>query len=97
MEKGGFVYMLASDRNGTLYVGVTSNLRKRVWEHRTKAAPGFTQDYDVTQLVWFEPHSSIEAAIQREKQIKRWRRAWKVELIERENSGWNDLYETLGA
>ncbi|GIL39289.1 GIY-YIG nuclease family protein [Roseiterribacter gracilis] len=96
-ERGGYVYMLASQRNGTLYVGVTSDLRRRVWEHKSKKVAGFTEKHSVALLVWFERHEEITAAIHREKQIKRWNRAWKIRLIEAENSGWNDLYEQLGA
>jgi putative endonuclease len=89
------VYILASGRNGTLYVGVTSNLVQRIWQHRTGEIDGFTRKYDVKRLVWFEMHATMEAAIQREKQIKKWNRAWKVELIERGNRRWRDLYETI--
>jgi putative endonuclease len=97
MAKGGFVYLLASGRNRTLYLGVTNDLRRRVWEHRSKAVEGFTKQHGITDLVWFEVHDSIEAAIAREKQLKRWKRAWKIELIEAHNSAWRDLYEELGA
>ena len=90
-----FVYLLASDIRGTLYVGVTSNLLKRVWEHKNKAVPGFTARYGVDRLVWFETHATAEAAIRREKQIKEWRRDWKMNLIERDNPYWIDLYPTL--
>ena len=89
------VYILASRRNGTLYVGVTSNLVKRIWEHRQNIAEGFTQRYGVHCLVWFELHGEMNAAIQREKQLKKWRRAWKVELIEQENPQWDDLWLSL--
>jgi len=95
-EKAFFVYLLASRLRGTLYVGVTSNLMKRVWEHKTKAIPGFTVRYGVDRLVWFESHESAEAAIRREKQIKEWKRDWKINLIERENPYWLDLYSGLG-
>ena len=81
------VYMLASKRNGTLYVGVTSDLVRRAWEHRNEAAEGFTKKYSVHVLVWFESHETMESAISREKAIKAWKRAWKVELIEKENPG----------
>jgi len=77
-----YVYMLASKQNGVLYVGVTSNLVKRVWEHRSRFLTGFTHRYNVTRLVWFEVHNEPLAAITREKQIKAWKRAWKIELIE---------------
>jgi len=90
-----FVYILASKRNGTLYTGLTDDLAKRVWEHKEKINKGFTSDYDVDRLVWFEPHDTREAAFMRERQIKEWKRAWKLELIEKENPEWNDLYETI--
>ena len=89
------VYMLASRRNGTLYVGVTSDLIKRVWEHKIDLVEGFTQRYGVHTLVWYEQHESMMAAIQREKCVKEWRLKWKSELIEKENPDWRDLYETL--
>ena len=89
------VYMLASRRNGTLYVGVTSNLIKRVWEHKNDLVEGFTKRYGVHSLVWYEQHESISAAIQREKAIKEWQRKWKLGLIEKENPTWQDLYEGL--
>jgi putative endonuclease len=90
-----YVYILASRRNGTLYVGVTNDLVRRVYEHRCRAVPGFTRRYAVDQLVWFEAHSEITAAIQREKSIKRWLRRWKTELIERTNPTWRDLYDEI--
>jgi len=90
-----FVYMLASRRNGTLYVGVTSDLARRTDQHRNKVVPGFTKRYDVNLLVWYESFGDINDAIAREKQIKGWNRAWKVRLIEKENSGWNDLAANL--
>jgi putative endonuclease len=90
-----FVYLLASRRHGTLYLGVTSDLLRRVWEHKNKVVPGFTTTYSVNRLVWYEPHSDVAAAIVREKQIKKWRRDWKIALIERENPEWRDLYEPL--
>jgi len=90
-----YVYLLASKRNGTLYLGVTSNLRKRLEEHRSGAVPGFTRTYAVHQLVWFEIHESFEHARQREKTLKKWKRAWKVALIEESNRDWRDLSDTL--
>jgi putative endonuclease len=90
-----FVYLMASGKNGTLYVGVTNNLIRRIFEHRSGEVDGFTDRYRVHRLVWFEPTPSIEAAIQKEKQIKNWRREWKIALIERENAEWRDLYESL--
>jgi putative endonuclease len=95
-EKVFFVYLLASGIRGTLYVGVTSDLLKRIWEHKTKAAPGFTTRYGVDRLVWYERHENAEAAIRREKQIKEWKRDWKFNLIERDNPQWIDLYSALG-
>ena len=93
--KTSIVYLLASQRNGTLYLGVTSDLVKRVRQHKEGHYPGFTEKYGVAQLVWFEMHSRIADAVVREKQIKKWRRAWKVELIEESNPGWLDLYERV--
>ena len=90
-----YVYLLASKPYGTLYVGVTSNLVRRVFEHKSKAVPGFTARYCVDTLVWFEAHDSVEAAIRREKQIKEWKREWKFNLIERANPYWTDLYPGL--
>jgi len=89
------VYMLASRRNGTLYVGVTSDLIKRVWEHKSDVVDGFAKEYGIHCLVWYELHGSMEIAIQREKAIKRWKRQWKINLIESENPKWRDLYEGL--
>lgn len=97
MDKGFFVYLLASKKNGTLYVGVTSDLVRRVWEHKSKAVEGFTKKYGVDRLVWFEPHGSAESAITREKQIKKWNRAWKIDLIEKPNPEWLDLYGDITA
>jgi putative endonuclease len=90
-----FVYLLASGVNGTLYVGVTNDLVRRVHEHRTDAVPGFTSRYGVHRLVWFDRTPSVEAAIHREKQMKNWKREWKIALIERDNPQWLDLYDTL--
>jgi putative endonuclease len=87
---------MASRRNGTLYVGVTSDLLARVWQHKNGAAEGFSRRYRTHILVWYEMHSDIQEAIAREKRIKRWNRAWKISLIEAENSGWNDLSARLG-
>ncbi len=89
------VYMLTSQRNGTLYVGVTSNLVKRIWEHKNDVIEGFTQKYHVHTLVWFEQHETMEAAISREKAVKEWRRGWKLELIEKMNPEWRDLYPEI--
>ncbi|HEX9721276.1 MAG TPA: GIY-YIG nuclease family protein [Ramlibacter sp.] len=90
-----FVYLMASGKNGTLYVGVTNDLVRRVSQHRSGAFEGFTDRYRVHHLVWFESTPSIEAAIQKEKQIKNWKREWKIALIEKENAEWRDLYESL--
>ncbi|MEX2163111.1 MAG: GIY-YIG nuclease family protein [Sulfuricaulis sp.] len=95
MFKQPCVYILASSRNGTLYVGVTSDLIKRVWEHKNDLVPGFTKRYSVHELVWYELHDSMESAIVREKAIKEWKRRWKLELIEHENPEWKDLYPAL--
>ena len=90
-----FVYMLASKRNGTLYIGMTDDLVRRVWEHRQATVEGFTKTYDVKTLVWFEQHASRESAFARERQMKKWNRAWKLREIERENPDWRDLYEAI--
>ena len=88
-------YMLASRRNGTLYVGSTDDLAKRIWDHRCGVGSRFTAEYGVKLLVWHEQHETREAAFKRERRIKNWNRAWKLELIERFNPQWRDLYETL--
>ena len=95
MDKTGYVYILFSKRNGTLYVGVTSNIIKRIWEHKNKVVKGFTQKYSVDKLGYYEIFDNIESAIIREKQIKSWSRKKKLELIESINPNWNDLYETI--
>ncbi|HVT33410.1 MAG TPA: GIY-YIG nuclease family protein [Rhodanobacteraceae bacterium] len=87
--------ILASKRNGTLYVGVTSNLVQRVWQHKRRLVAGFARDNNVHRLMWFEQHLMMEAAIEREKVLKRWNRAWKVRLIETRNPYWRDLYDEL--
>jgi putative endonuclease len=89
------VYILASRRNGTLYVGVTSDLVQRIWLHKNSVVEGFTKRYHVDQLVWFESHGSMECAILRERQIKDWKRAWKLALIEAMNPYWRDLADDL--
>jgi putative endonuclease len=89
------VYLLASQRYGTLYCGVTSDLVRRIWEHREDAVPGFTRKHGVHRLVWFELHGSMLEAIAREKRIKAWRRAWKINLIEQGNPNWLDLFPNL--
>ena len=95
MEKQPCVYLLASKRNGTLYTGVTSNLIKRIWEHKNNLVEGFTSKYSVHILVWYEIHDTMESAIQREKAIKNWNRAWKMKMIEELNPRWRDLYPDL--
>ncbi len=89
------IYILASRRNGTLYIGVTSNLAQRVWQHRNQLTPGFTSQYAVHQLVYYELHEDMLHAIQREKQLKKWRRDWKVKLIQQHNPDWQDLWPTI--
>jgi putative endonuclease len=90
-----FVYILASKRNGTLYIGVTNNLIRRVFEHKEKLVEGFTKKYNVHLLVYYEIHNSIIEAIKREKTLKKWYRKWKIELIEKDNPEWKDLYQEL--
>jgi len=90
-----FVYMLASQKNGTLYVGVTNDLIRRVYEHKSKSVPGFTSRYGVDRLVWFDQTDSVESAISTEKRLKRWNRAWKMALIEKANPDWRDLYPEI--
>ncbi|WP_430009725.1 GIY-YIG nuclease family protein [Methylophaga lonarensis] len=89
------IYIMTNKRNGTLYVGVTSHLIKRVWEHKNNVVAGFTQKYRLHQLVYFELHDSMIGATSREKQIKKWRREWKINLIEKLNADWRDLYSDL--
>jgi putative endonuclease len=93
--KEAYVYMMASKKNGTLYIGVTSDLVKRVYEHKQGIVDGFTKKYDIHQLVWYEYHAAISEAILRERQIKKWKRAWKIELIEKNNPLWRDLYDDI--
>jgi putative endonuclease len=97
MDRQFYVYVLASKRNGTLYIGVTSALVQRVWQHKTKAVEGFTTRYGVDQLVYFEAHADAVRAIAREKQLKKWRRAWKIELIQERNPEWRDLYAEIAS
>jgi len=89
------VYIVASDQNGTLYIGVTSDIQRRAWEHRNGLVDGFTKKYHVHRLVYYELHEEMTSAISREKQMKKWRRAWKLEQIEAQNPGWQDLWESL--
>lgn len=93
--KSYFVYILASQRNGTLYIGVTNDLVRRMWEHKNKVADGFTKKYGVGKLVHFEGTSDVMSAIAREKQLKNWQRKWKLELIEKSNPDWKDLYDQI--
>jgi putative endonuclease len=95
-ERAPCVYILASRRNGTLYTGVTSDMPQRIFAHRSGLVAGFTRQYGVKLLTWFEPHATMASAIQREKGIKKWNRAWKLELIEKDNPDWRDLAEDLG-
>ncbi|TAH47536.1 MAG: GIY-YIG nuclease family protein [Dokdonella sp.] len=95
LERAPCVYILASKMRGTLYVGVTSDLIKRIWEHKNNVVPGFTRKYGVHDLVWLERHDFMASAILREKAIKEWQRAWKLKLIEESNPEWLDLYDSL--
>ncbi|HAN98082.1 MAG TPA: GIY-YIG nuclease [Planctomycetaceae bacterium] len=90
-----FVYLLTNKRNGTLYLGVTNDLVRRVHEHREKTVRGFSARYGADRLVWFEAHEDVTAAIEREKEIKKWKRAWKLALIEKDNTEWIDLYDSV--
>jgi putative endonuclease len=90
-----YVYILASQRNGTLYIGVTNDLKRRIWEHKNYLVKGFTEKYGVHMLVYYEQHTDVEQALLREKQLKKWNRKWKLDLIEKQNSSWEDLYETI--
>ena len=93
--KNYYVYILSSKRNGTLYTGITSDILKRVYEHKHGLVEGYTKKYKVHYLVWYEIHQSVESAITREKQIKKWKRNWKLQLIEKENPEWMDLYQRI--
>ena len=95
MEKAGYVYIMANRKNGTIYIGVTADLAKRAWEHRNGVVAGFTKKYGCKLLVWFEAHEDLQQARLRELQMKEWKRAWKIKLIEEQNLDWNDLYPTL--
>ena len=90
-----YVYILASRRDGAIYVGITNDLVRRMYEHRIKAVPGFTAKYNITRLVWFEIYDDPISAITREKEFKKWKRAWKIALIKKDNPSWNDLYESI--
>jgi putative endonuclease len=93
--KESYVYILASQRNGTLYIGLTSDLIKRIWEHKNKFVPGFTEKYNVTMLVYYEIFNDITLAAAREKRLKEWKRQWKIDLIEKMNPYWRDLYQKI--
>ena len=95
MNKQPTVYILASQKNGTLYIGVTSDLAKRTWEHKNNLVDGFTKRYSIHHLVWYELHEDMNSAIEREKSLKEWKRAWKLKLIEGFNPDWQDLYDTI--
>ncbi|MBQ5950090.1 GIY-YIG nuclease family protein [Massilia sp. ST3] len=95
MDKSSYVYILASRPYGTLYIGVTSDLVRRIWEHQNGVVKGFTKEYEVKRLVWFESHTDIMSAITREKQLQHWNRDWKINLIQSTNATWRDLYPTL--
>ncbi len=90
-----YVYILASKKNGTLYIGVTTDLQKRIWQHKAGEIEGFTKKYDVTQLVYYEIYEDYWDAANREKRLKKWNQDWKIELIEKENPHWRDLYDGL--
>ena len=95
MEKNYYVYILASKQNGTLYAGMTNDLQRRIYEHKHGLVEGFTKKYNIHNLVYYEEANDVKVAIEREKQIKKWNRKWKLELIEKENPNWNDLYDSL--
>lgn len=97
MSKNFCVYILASQKRGTLYIGVTSDLIKRIWQHKEGVIAGFTKQYNVKQLVYYEQHGSAEGAIHREKRLKEWRRQWKIDLIEKNNPNWLDLYASIAS
>jgi putative endonuclease len=96
-ERSYWVYILTSKVGGTLYIGVTGNLVKRIYEHRTEVVDGFTKEYGIHRLVYFEQHTDVEAAIRREKRLKKWNRAWKIRLIEETNPNWDDLYLSIAS
>ena len=95
MPKAYYVYMLASRRYGTIYTGVTSDIIKRTWQHKEGFVEGFTKEYSVKHLVWYEQHDDVQSAITREKQVKKWNRAWKIKLIQKNNPHWRDLYREV--
>jgi len=93
--KNYYVYILASERNGTLYIGMTSDLQKRVYEHKNKLVDGFTKKYNIGRLVYYESTNDVQSALRREKQLKKWNRKWKMDLIEKDNQDWKDLSESF--
>ena len=95
MPKDMYVYILSNKTRGTLYIGVTNDLLRRMWEHRTHAPSGFTDRYNLTRLIWYEQYAEPADAIRREKALKRWNRAWKIDLIEKTNPGWRDLWQDI--
>ena len=95
MRKNYYIYILASCKNGTLYIGITNNLKKRVYEHKNGLMEGFTKKYNINNLVYFEIYNCVNSAILREKRIKKWRRTWKIKLIQSMNPEWNDLYDEI--
>jgi len=95
MIHSGYVYIISSCKNGTLYIGVTSDLKRRIWQHKNNEIAGFTRRYGIKTLVYYEVLRSMNDAISREKQMKKWKRAWKIELIEKENPEWKDLFEEI--
>ncbi len=94
-EKKYYIYILANERNGTLYIGVTNSLIRRIYEHKHNLVEGFTKDHNIHRLVYYEEYNQIDNAISREKQMKKWNRKWKLQIIEKDNPGWRDLYEEL--
>lgn len=94
-NKYSFVYILSSDKNGTLYIGITNNLKRRIYEHKQQTVAGFTKKYEIHHLVYYEVFENIELAISREKQLKKWNRIWKIRLIKEKNPIWKDLYKEI--
>ena len=95
IQKQACIYIMANKKNGTIYIGVTSDLPNRVWQHKNNIIDGFTKKYSIHKLVYFEPYESMKSAIEREKQMKKWKRKWKLEMIEKQNPLWEDLYENI--
>jgi putative endonuclease len=90
-----FVYIIASRKDGAIYIGVSNDIVRRIYEHRNKVVPGFASKYNITRLVWFEMYDDPISAISREKELKKWKRSWKIQLIEKQNPQWNDLYDSI--